>query len=52
LVGPELARESRPASASGPLAFGDGVGEFAFGVVAVAVVDGPPVVDDADPEQR
>ena len=30
------------------LAFGDGGGEFAFPVVAVAVVHGPPVVDHSD----
>jgi hypothetical protein len=30
------------------VSFGDGGGEFAFAVVAVAVVDGPPVVDHRD----
>jgi hypothetical protein len=30
------------------VASGDGGGEFAFGVVAVAVMHGPPVVDHGD----
>ena len=30
------------------MSFGDGGGEFAFAVVAVAVADGPPVVDHGD----